>query len=307
MDGTSETSRITLRFGPDFKEDEAQINCSVEAIMSDKLAKQFVKDFMLSTKNHVKPHYNIIVKFWVRPDKQKDFEECLRSIFEGLEDSTPLGYLRGRIKQKVMTAESYTTGDYVYLIIGFKEDYFQELRTTVMNVLEMGLGDIAFNQETILKLSFKSKNDFSDILTMRREDNSLSSCLFRSLKIGLSLTNNKDLLPRLIEVLGNVENSLKNHPSLKMLTFFHTFDAEFEFESSDKFTQVMSRHFGLAFIEKLERLTISSKDRKLLLELTSMIENGLNIYACIPNLLQVEAVLSGPGFKRYLDAYFLLK
>lgn len=306
MEGVrNDQSRLCIRFGEEFDERDANIQFNISLVLSDELAKKFVKEFQQSTQNQIKPHYNIIFKFYCKIDRQKDLVRCFDLLFKGQEDDTPFGFLRSRVKQGDITYKYYQVDDAVYLVFGFKEDFFRDTRTFIMNLLEQGLGDIAFNQETRMSLDISSKNSFQDISDKRRSGETLSTALFSSLKLDLKFSNNKEFIQKVIEVFGNIDPRLKANPSLKMLLFFQSFNMEIDLESADIFPEEVSTNYSLSSIERIEKLKFSTSDKKILTDMLELLDNGFDFYSCIPNLLRLEGSCKGYGFKKYMDAFLL--
>ena len=300
MESNTNTSRLAVQFGQDFLPESEKISINLSIHFSKTEAQKQSNKIHELTGTTPDTGYALVFALKPTTGNSDELLKHLKDHFEGKLDSVLSKDLTKATQDNLITFNT-STKDYVYLTIQPGSSILSTIEQQANSFLHLGFESLTESQDNNVNINIISSFDFTDLDSQLNSGSTFFTALFRSLKAEILLNLNQGLVPKVLEIVATLEPSIVNSP-LFLLNFFNNLQLDAKLASTDELPEYLKKSFLSKYAKNGLSVasTLKQPDQDSFKKFANLIDNGVEIFAVVKNVLAVNIKLQGSGFGAHL-------
>ncbi|KRX11114.1 hypothetical protein PPERSA_05223 [Pseudocohnilembus persalinus] len=298
-----EISRIGIQFGEDFQEDNNLFFKALVQINQD-AANQQLNQLETDIDNQWQIPYNFIISIKIT---EQNLEKC-QELLENLKNKNTSYHesflYQILLKKGEINIDHKSIGEKIYIALIPNEQLQQDIKGNIEPFLDLGLLDLASQQNNQIEVNIQTKYSGNEILENIKKGERASSVLLHNFKFETLVTLNQNLHTKLKEIVSQVDPSFVQSPPFLFLRYFKNLDVDMRFNTTAELPESIKNKllFGEILTVNEENKVDFSNDDKILPFLESLDQN-IELFFTVPDLLKIHLQGHSLALSQYIQTY----
>ena len=247
------------------------------------------------------PNLAVVIVFKPCPGKHQEFEEILRRLLDGSDESDLFRELSGLFQGGMASYNIINSGVNLVLHVRPGPAIADMITEQINMVLGLGVEELAGSEQAQVNLNLVSGIDFHDLLDFHTKGYTTMAAFWQSTLIELtvkSLAGSK-LDEKLIGLVKNFVPFISGTP-LPLLPLLKTVDVDFSFRSVDELPASIKKEFnddpGAVQFPRVPKYEKEGKECKLFERITEVLQADIQAYITLEKVAAINIDIRVPGF-----------